>query len=153
MKSLELRVPPPAVALLMAAASWAVSALTPVIELPAFGRIAAAVAIALVGIGFSGAGLIAFRRARTTVNPLKPGAASSLVTTGVYRFTRNPMYVGLLFVLIGWTAFLAAPAALVGPLLFALYIARFQIRPEERVLSQLFGATFIAYMGRVRRWL
>src|SRR5664279_3386787 len=100
---------------------------------------AGALAIAAVGAAFSVGGVIAFRRAKTTVNPMKPEAASSLVSSGVYRATRNPMYVGLLLVLVAWAVFLSSFLALLGPLAFIACIGRFQITPEERVLSALFG--------------
>lgn len=99
------------------------------------------------------AGVISFRRARTTVNPLKPETATALVTSGVYRYTRNPMYLGMLAILVAWAAFLASPAALLGPLGFWTYIQRFQIRPEEKMLTSLFGRAFTDYTSRVRRWL
>lgn len=153
MQALELKIPPPAVALLMAGAMWGISLVAPLLEVPAFIRVAAAVTIALVGSGFSLAGVISFRRARTTVNPMKPETTSSLVCSGIYRVTRNPMYVGLLLVLVGWAVFLSSAWALLGPLAFVLYINRFQIAPEERVLSAMFGAGYSAYKSRVRRWL
>jgi protein-S-isoprenylcysteine O-methyltransferase Ste14 len=105
------------------------------------------------GLGFDVLGLLAFRAARTTVNPLHPEKASALVSAGVYRVTRNPMYVGMLCLLLAWAAFLATPAALVGPLLFVLYITRFQIIPEERILRERFGESYVEYMKQVRRWI
>jgi protein-S-isoprenylcysteine O-methyltransferase Ste14 len=99
-----------------------------------------------------GAG-IRFRRANTTVNPLKPQAASSLVTIGIYRYTRNPMYLGLLFLIVAWAVLLSSPFALLGPVTFVAFIGRFQIVPEERVLSALFGEEYAAYKSHVRRWL
>lgn len=153
MQALELKIPPPVVALLIAGASWGISLIAPLLELPALIRVAAAGAIALAGGGFILAGIISFRHARTTPNPTKPEMASSLVRSGVYRITRNPMYLGLLFILIGWALFLSSAWALLGPLAFALYINRFQIIPEERALLTLFGADYSAYKSKVRRWL
>jgi protein-S-isoprenylcysteine O-methyltransferase Ste14 len=150
---LELKVPPPAVAFLVCAAMWASSLVLPVIEAPLPVRAVAALAIACIGGIFSLAGGIRFRRAGTTVNPIRPEKASSLVSSGVYRITRNPMYVGLLLVVVAWAVFLASPWSLVGPLAFLLYIDRFQIAPEERALHSLFGAEYEAYRSRVRRWL
>lgn len=98
-------------------------------------------------------GVMAFRRARTTVNPLNPEAATALVIVGVYRYTRNPMYVGLATMLVGWAVYLAAPLALLGPPIFVLFIARFQIVPEERALAEKFGREFADYRKKVRRWL
>jgi len=153
MQALELKIPPPAVAVLLAGAMWGISLVAPLVEVPAFIRVAAAVTIALAGGGFSLAGVISFRRARTTVNPMKPETTSSLVCSGIYRVTRNPMYVGLLLVLVAWAVFLSSAWALLGPLAFVLYINRFQIAPEERVLSAMFGTGYSAYKSRVRRWL
>jgi len=84
---------------------------------------------------------------------MKPEKASSLVTTGIYRFTRNPMYLGLLFVLFAWAVFLASVWALLGPVAFVFYIDRFQIAPEEAILAGMFGAAYTEYKARVRRWL
>jgi protein-S-isoprenylcysteine O-methyltransferase Ste14 len=94
-----------------------------------------------------------FLRARTTINPLKPGNASALVAGGIYRFTRNPMNLGLATLLLAWTIYLGNIAALAGVLLFILYMNRFQIAPEERALQARFGAEFDAYCARVRRWI
>jgi protein-S-isoprenylcysteine O-methyltransferase Ste14 len=153
MQSLELKIPPPVVAALLAVAMWGIAFIAPLVEVPTLLRVCVAIAIALAGGAFSLAGIMSFRRARTTVNPMKPEAASSLVSSGIYGVTRNPMYVGLLFVLVAWAAFLSSAWSLLGPLAFLLYISHFQIRPEEGVLSELFGAEYSAYKARVRRWL
>lgn len=153
MSHLELKVPPPVVALLTVVAMGLLSFVLPRIAVAAAPRIAVALAITLTALAFNIAGGIAFRRARTTVNPMAPGKTSSLVTSGVYRITRNPMYVGLLLLLLAWAVFLASPLALAGPVAFIAYLNRFQIQPEERVLAALFGSTYTDYQARVRRWL
>ncbi len=153
MNSLELKIPPPVVALLVCAAMWVLCLFTPVVDVSMFDRAMAALVLASIGGVVAVAGVAGFRRAQTTLNPTKPQTTSSLVTAGIYQYTRNPMYVGLLLVIVGWAAFLSSLWALLGPLAFALYITRFQILPEERVLSGLFGAEYIAYQTRVRRWL
>jgi protein-S-isoprenylcysteine O-methyltransferase Ste14 len=153
MHSFELKIPPPLVAALIAVAMWGIAFVAPLVQAPTLSRVSVAAAIALVGAVFSLAGIVSFRRARTTVNPMKPEAATSLVSSGIYRITRNPMYVGLLFVLVAWAAGLSSAWSMLEPLAFFLYIGRFQITPEERVLSQLFGAEYSAYKARVRRWL
>lgn len=153
MAALEAKVPPPVVALVIALAMWTVARYTSVFEVAGSMRILVAVTLALVGIAFSASGIAAFRRAKTTLDPMKPTSASSLVTTGIYRLTRNPMYVGLLFVLLAWSAFLSAPWALTGPVVFVAYMTRFQILPEERALERVFGDAFMTYKARVRRWL
>ena len=153
MSALELKVPPPIVALLIGVVMWALSRGTRPVTVRAFPIIMTAVVIALVGGGITLSGAITFRRAKTTVDPLKPERASSLVTFGVYRMTRNPMYVGLLLVLIGWAVFLVNVWSALGPLVFVAYITRFQIQPEERALASLFGEAYATYKSRVRRWL
>ena len=97
--------------------------------------------------------MASFRRARTTVNPLKPESASALVISGIYRHTRNPMYLGFAIILLGWCVLLGSAWAVLGVAGFVLYIGRFQIRPEERALRELFGAEFDAFCSRVRRWV
>jgi protein-S-isoprenylcysteine O-methyltransferase Ste14 len=84
---------------------------------------------------------------------MKPEIASSLVTSGAYRFTRNPMYLGLCLLLVAWALFLSSLLAFVGPLLFILYMNRFQIAPEETALSTIFGEEFANYKAKVRRWI
>jgi len=75
------------------------------------------------------------------------------VSSGIYAVTRNPMYVGLLLVLIALAIFLSSPWTLVGPAAYFLYIGRFQIAPEERALTALFGTEYTEYLSKVRRWL
>lgn len=153
MNALELKIPPPAVAFLIAIAMWFASKVGPSIALPLLVRSLAFGALALAGGAVALAGDLAFRRARTTINPFRPQNTSALVTSGVYRRTRNPMYVGLLFVVVGWCAFLCSATALLGPVAFVAYITRFQIIPEERILLSKFGPSYADYLTRVRRWL
>lgn len=153
MNVLELKIPPPLVAIGVALLMWLTSRVAGPFEIPYVVRVSAALAVAVVGLCFDLAGLVSFVQARTTINPIKPASTSSLVITGAYRVTRNPMYLGLLLVLLGWATFLANGLAYLLAPLFVLYINRFQIAPEERVLSAKFGAEFSAYQARVRRWL
>ncbi|HEX6790025.1 MAG TPA: isoprenylcysteine carboxylmethyltransferase family protein [Candidatus Krumholzibacteria bacterium] len=151
--NLELKIPPLVVAALLAAGMWGLSHVTSPVIPHATLTTSIAIVLAILGLGFSIAGDIAFHRARTTVNPLKPGNASRLVTTGVYRVTRNPMYVGVAFVLTAFAVYRGNAWAVAGPAAFVLYITRFQIVPEERILSSLFGEQYTAYTKRVRRWV
>jgi protein-S-isoprenylcysteine O-methyltransferase Ste14 len=153
MRSLELKIPPPLVALLWGLLMWLASQLVaPVDVLPGI-RGGLAIVIALVGFAIGLAAMVSFRRAKTTMNPIKPGAASSLVTSGVFRFTRNPMYLSLFLYLLAWAVYLSNWLALLLVPVFVLYINRFQIQPEERTLSALFDPEYAAYKSRVRRWL
>ena len=149
----ELKIPPPLVALVLALLMWLTPTVAGFVQIPHSARLLCAVVLVCVGQGIGIAGMVAFRRAKTTVNPVKASLASSLVIRGVYRYTRNPMYVGLLLTLLAWAVFLANPFAALWVAVYVLYITRFQIIPEERVLTSLFGAEYEAYKGRVRRWV
>jgi len=158
MATLELKLPPPAVALACAGTMLLLSWLPPWRgEAPGAATLAllhlVAPLLAALGLGIALSGVLAFRRARTTVNPLKPETSSALVTSGIYRVTRNPMYLGMAVVLLGWAAWLGSPWTMVGVAAFVLYITRFQIAPEERALLRIFSREFADYRGRVRRWI
>lgn len=153
MRWLELKVPPPLVAVVIGFAMRESSFVLPPLVGPHVIHVLALATVAVAAAGFDIAGMISFRKAKTTVNPMKPDIASSLVTSGIYQITRNPMYVGLTLWLVAWADYLSSPATLIGPVLFFLYIDRMQIRPEERVLAAKFGADYQAYARRVRRWL
>lgn len=132
---------------------WGVARLGPTLAAPESLRIPAALMVFSVGFAIAIAGIVSFRLAKTTVNPLKPETATSLVSSGIFGVTRNPMYLGLLLALVAWTLYLASPVALLGPVAFWLYITRFQIIPEERAMTKLFGNDFTAYRAKVRRWI
>ena len=133
--SLELRVPPVAVASGAALCMWLLSRWTPGLEWGQPWRLGIAVLLLTTGVVVAVAGVLEFRRARTTVNPTTPQAASSMVRAGIYRHTRNPMYLGMLLILAAWAAWLANLAAAALLPAFLLYINRFQIEPEERIRS------------------
>lgn len=153
MSALELKIPPVAVALLTGAAMWLAASALSSLDFPFPFKDIVAVVLAVAGSAVAGLGVVSFRHARTTVNPLRPQAASSLVTSGIYRFTRNPMYLGILLILAGWAVFLANAAALLVLPLFVVYMNRFQITPEERALSAAFSSDFTDFKQRVRRWI
>lgn len=94
-----------------------------------------------------------FGRAETTVNPLNPEKASSLVTDGIFAKSRNPMYVGLLMLLAAWTIWLQSLTNIAVAVLFIPVMNHFQIKPEERALRELFGAEFEEYCRNVSRWI
>jgi protein-S-isoprenylcysteine O-methyltransferase Ste14 len=153
MATLEHTIPPPAVAAIVAAGMWSVAGIGPQLTLAPGSKYLAVAVLVAIGLAFALLGVLAFRASDTTVNPLQPERASALVTGGVYRLTRNPMYVGMAFVLLAWAVYLSAVLPFVGIAVFVVFITRLQIVPEERVLSGLFGAAYDAYAARVRRWL
>jgi protein-S-isoprenylcysteine O-methyltransferase Ste14 len=153
MLSLDHKIPPPVVGALVAAAMWGVCGLGPQFPIASGLKYAAVAILVMTSVAFDLLGVLAFRRSRTTVNPLKPERASSLVTGGVYRVTRNPMHVGIALLLLAWAVYLSALLPFAGPVIFVLYITRFQIEPEERFLKSIFGEEYASYAARVRRWL
>ena len=153
LKSLELKIPPGALAIACAAAMAGIAHQTPSLAWPFPGRLLVAGLLAAGGAGFGLAGVWSFLKARTTVNPHRPSSASALVVGGAYRITRNPMYLGLLLLLLAEAAFLANAPALAFPPAFVGYMNRFQIIPEERALLRQFGAAFSDYAKTVRRWI
>ncbi len=153
MTFLENRVPPPLVAIIFAAIMWGLSKFTSIIMLTATVKYSLVFSFVSVGIFFALAGAVSFRLAKTTVNPLKPETASSLVTSGIYQFTRNPMYVGFVAFLLAWASFLGMAWGALFIAGYIAYIQRFQIMPEERALTKLFKDEFSAYKAKVRPWL
>jgi protein-S-isoprenylcysteine O-methyltransferase Ste14 len=132
---------------------WLLARNTPGFSLAPELRLTALIVLLGAGAAIGFAGIWSFRRASTTVNPWRPHASSALVVSGVYRWTRNPMYLGLLLALAGWGLYLANLYSLLPAFTFVPYMNRFQIRPEERALQQTWGPEFIDYCQRVRRWL
>ena len=146
--------PPLALAGLLAVLMWLAARAFPQADLtlPWRGFVCAATGVA--GLVLCALGVLPFRRAGTTVDPTRPERASALVTTGIYSVTRNPMYLGMLLVIVAWGLCLANAVGLVlAPLAFVLYIDRVQIPREERALTAAFGSDYTGYAGRVRRWL
>lgn len=108
-----------------------------------------------LGIGFTVTllGIIEFKKAHTTVDPTNPDKASNLVNSGIFKFTRNPMYVGMIFSLIALASYMGTWFGFVSAALCAGYLTRFQIIPEERVIESLFGDAYRQYKNNVRRWI
>lgn len=150
---LELRLPPLLVVALVAAGMWWLARASVSFDAMPLVRGAFALLLLIKGVWMVVAGLIAFRRADTTVNPMTPEASSQVVQHGIYRHTRNPMYLGFLFVLTAWAVWLAAPWALLGPVLYVVWMTRFQIVPEERALAERFGDNYRDYCQGTRRWV
>ncbi|MEO1167904.1 MAG: isoprenylcysteine carboxylmethyltransferase family protein [Pseudomonadota bacterium] len=152
-KRLELLIPPPIVALLSALAMWGVAWAWPNLGSRFEHQAVLGYALIAIGIGFDLISIAGFLRARTTVTPLVPEKASTLVTDGLYRITRNPMYLGLLLILTGFAILRGSPINAIFLVTFVLYLNAFQIRPEEERLTKIFGADYESYKQRVRRWL
>ena len=150
---LELKVPPLVALIIAATGMWAISGCAATFRLPLPGAVLFGVGIALTGIVVAVMGVVTFRQAGTTVDPRVPTRSARLVVSGVYRFSRNPMYLGFLLVLCGWGWYLGNVLSLALIPSFIVFINRFQITPEERVMRRRFAASYPHYAASVRRWL
>lgn len=150
---LELKVPPPVIASVTGLGMWLIVKYLPSLSLVWPWHLEIASALAVSGAFFDISGALAFRKVKTTINPIRPANTSAMVISGIYRYSRNPMYFGLLLILCAWATYLAHPLAFLGLPVFVAYISRFQILPEERVLALKFGADYANYLNTVRRWI
>ena len=153
MHTLELKIPPLGLVVVAALLMWLGVGYFPTLNFRFPGQSVVAWVIGLSGALACALGVIEFRRAKTTVDPTKPDSASSLVRTGIYRRTRNPMYVGFFLILTGWAAAVANLTSFLILPAFVVYMNRFQIKPEERALAAIFGDDFKAYCAEARRWI
>ena len=151
---LDLRVPPVVVVMGVAMLMFLAARLVPGLSfpVPTVARGAGVFVLATLGASVIAAGIHAFHRAKTTVNPTRPDTSSTVVDTGIYARTRNPMYVGMHLILLAWAFWLMNGAAAIVESIFVLYINRFQIQPEERTLMAHFGERYGRYVSRVPRW-
>lgn len=150
---LELKIPPPVYMVLTAGLMWLLNKYFPIYGLISTPWNQIGYLFMLMGLSLDASSIMQFFRAKTTVNPMRPEQASGLVTSGIYRFTRNPMYVGLLLLLIGFAILQGSLSALLLVPLFIVVLTRQQIIPEETILEAKFGHKYIDYKMSVRRWL
>jgi protein-S-isoprenylcysteine O-methyltransferase Ste14 len=150
---MNLKVPPLLLAAIFAGAMAGLARLVPAAGFALPARVAVAAGIGILGLAIVSAAVISFRTHGTTVNPMTPAASTAVVTGGVFRFSRNPMYLGMLVALAGWAAYLANVTAFLLLPVFVIYLNRFQIRPEEQALLARFGPPYSQYMAAVRRWI
>ena len=150
---LELKVPPDVVWVLVAGLMWLASRYTPQLSLPSLVRVGVPGLLTVVGVWLMVRARMLLDESNTTWRPMTPRQAKAVVRTGVYHLSRNPIYLGMLAVLVGWAVLLSSPAALAVSAVFVLYLDRFQIEPEERALSDVLGREYLDYLARVRRWI
>ncbi|WP_421784757.1 methyltransferase family protein [Hyphobacterium sp.] len=146
-------IPPPVILIFFIGIALGLDILSPLDFLTRQARLPLVILFAGLGIMVAALGIMAFRRHRTTINPHRINEASALVTTGIYRLTRNPMYLGMLLVLFAVVAYTGDLMTLLAPIGFIVTLNRLQIRPEERALVATFGNAYSAYCDRVRRWI
>ncbi len=150
---LKARIPPPVYGIAAAALMWWLDRRFPVWRWLHPPSTRAGWLMLLLGFGIDAGSIVGFLKARTTVNPMRITAARELVTTGLFRWSRNPMYLGLIIALIGWAVVLGSVTPLVVIPLFARILAMLQIVPEEAALEARFGDAYTGYRQRVNRWI
>lgn len=153
MKTLELKIPPALLMLVFMAAMWLIDYVLPMFKLNWDWREWVARVLFLAAITCIVSGIVSFKKARTTVNPTQPEKTTSVVTTGIYQLTRNPMYLGFFIMILALAIKLANPITWVLLPLFVIYMNQFQIKPEERALTEIFGNNYLQYQQSVRRWI
>ncbi|MDJ0614946.1 MAG: isoprenylcysteine carboxylmethyltransferase family protein [Rhizobiaceae bacterium] len=150
---MRLLIPPPLQAIICAGLMWVSSQFLPSVSYTSEWSLYLAAGLVLIGICIDFSALAGFFKSKTTVSPVSPSKTTSLVVTGIYQYTRNPMYLGLAFILSGFAIWLGNAVSLVFVPLFIWYVTRFQIIPEEEVLLEKFGMQYADYVSKVRRWI
>ena len=148
---LKNKIPPPIVTLIFAALIYFSSEWSPSIVFR--GQNLISLFLMTVGLIVLLIAISAFIKLKTTINPLKPEAASSLVTTGIFRISRNPMYLGMLLLIISLWIKTGAVLGFILVAGFIAYLNYFQIFPEEQAMKRLFSDKYKTYCQQVRRWL
>ena len=148
---METKIPPPIVALIFGLAIYFSREMLPVAEIQHSSYLG--VLLLLVGFFVLISAVRLFRKDNTTVNPLSPDQATKLVTDGIFKYTRNPMYLGMAFILGSISVFVNLLGGIFLVALFCAYITKFQIIPEERAMKDLFSHDFEKYTKSTRRWI
>ena len=149
---MELKVPPVIVFLCFGSIMYLLDLVLPIGYFDFFGRLMLAKFLVGLGMVIALLALLQFRLAKTTVDPTKPDKAQSLVVSGVFKFSRNPMYLALLLILLALGIFLGNAFNTLVAAGFVAYMNRFQIIPEEQILLNKFGRSFKDYCILTRRW-
>lgn len=149
---MELKVPPVLVFLFFALVMYLVILFLPVGFFDFFGRLLLAKALLILACMIGLVALFQFFKRKTSVDPLHPEKVNQLVTAGLYKYSRNPMYLALLLVLLGFGLYLGNAFNTLVAAGFVAYMNRFQIIPEERILFDKFGKEYKTYLTATRRW-
>jgi len=149
----KLKIPPPVYGISIGVLMWLLNQYLPITHWISVPWNTIGLVIIAVAMSFDLWSLFLFFRSKTTPNPMKPENSKHIVTSGLYKISRNPMYVGLLFVLLGYAIWLGSITPFLLLPLFVLLITTQQIIPEEEMLEKKFGQEYLDYKMRVRRWL
>ena len=150
---MKLLIPPPVYALMIGFLMWLLNHNFPIYHLIDAPWNKIGIAIILIAASSDAWSIFLFLKKHTTANPMKPENTTGLVTKGLYKITRNPMYVGLLTMLTGYAIWLGSLSPFLVLPLFYFLITEMQIKPEEQILEKKFGQEYLNYKNSVRRWL
>jgi protein-S-isoprenylcysteine O-methyltransferase Ste14 len=148
---METKIPPPIVTLVFGLSIYFTKEIFPMVKIAYSGYLG--ILLLLLGLFILISAVRLFRKGKTTVNPLSPEQATKLVTDGIFNYSRNPMYLGMAFVLASIAVFLNPLGGIVFTRIFCAYITKFQIIPEERAMRDLFSSDYDKYIKSTRRWL
>ena len=148
---LRNRIPPPIVTLTFILLSFWLANYLPKLAFNYQGL--SSLLMILIGLTIIVIGVKTFNNSDTTINPLNPSEASHLVTEGVFSYTRNPMYLGMVIILLGVSIYNGVYIGIIILPCFIFYITEFQIKPEEEAMEEIFPGDYTDYLKRVRRWL
>jgi protein-S-isoprenylcysteine O-methyltransferase Ste14 len=149
---MQLKIPPVAVFIVALLLLFAGASQVPQLSISFPGQSLVAILFVFAGVLAGARAIRSFVQSKTTVNPMAPETATSLVTSGAFRFSRNPMYLGMLCLLLALSVYWGTLTAIVTLPLFVWYMTEFQIKPEEERLKEIFGDTYLEYLTKVRRW-
>lgn len=145
------KIPPPLVVLILVISTFFSSKKIDLIQIPFQSIIS--IFILSIGILILLNPVLKFKKSKTTINPIKFKKVNKLVTSGIYKYSRNPMYLGLLIIVISSSIFYLNIYSILTPLFFYLWINRFQIKREEVFLTKKFGEDYLSYKKKTRRWI
>ena len=145
------KIPPPLVVLILVISTFFSSKKIDLIHIPLQSLIS--IFILSIGILILLNPVLKFKKSKTTINPIKFNKVNKLVTSGIYKYSRNPMYLGLLMIVISSSIFYLNIFSILTPLFFYLWINRFQIKREEVFLTEKFGEDYLSYKKKTRRWI
>lgn len=150
---MKLKIPPPVYALIFLLVMWFFSHYLPIIQWRSSLFSLLAILFLVLGIAIDVLSVIKFIINKTTINPTKPQISNTLIINGLYAYTRNPMYLGLLLILLAFACYLSCLSAFLLLPVFMWVLTVMQIKPEEEILEKLFKEAYLNYKKRVRRWL
>ena len=146
-----LKIPPPVIVLILAVSNFLSSKKIDIINIP--NQTLVSIIIFLIGVFILIVPVSKFIKSKTTVNPIKFKKVNKLITSGIYKYSRNPMYLGLLMVIISTSIFFLTIISITTPFIFYFWINRFQIKREEIFLNKKFGQKYITYKSKTRKWI